>query len=110
MQAILAGSQPNANATATNTTMTLSRAYKQAILLLIITTAAAIDPSSSSLLRRNESESRRSLTQNTGSNINNNYVTHSEKHTFRTAFFGCCAAVGTLVGLLFFVDKEVSFS
>ena len=93
-----------------NTTMTSSRAYRQAFLLVLITTAAAIDPSSSSSssLLRSES-SRRSLTQKTGSNINNNYVTHSEKHTFRTAFLGCCAAVGTLVGLLFLVDKEVSF-
>jgi hypothetical protein len=69
-------------------------------LLLLVAALAAAD---SSTLRHQ----RRSLTK-TSSNINDNYVKNSEDHKLRTALFGCVAAVGTLVGLLFLVDKEVS--
>jgi hypothetical protein len=81
------------------TTMVASNMRRTALLMLLVTAACA-DPS----VAHHE---RRSLTK-TGSNINETYEHNSEGHTLRTALFGCLAAVGTLAGLLFLVDKDVS--
>jgi hypothetical protein len=81
--------------------MKTSRLLRSTILILL-GAAAAADSSSITPLRR-------SLTK-TSSNINDTYAKNSERHQFRNALFGSIAAVGTLVGLLFLVDREVSLS
>ena len=80
-------------------TMITARSARQTVLLLLLIVSTAASSSVQS--------EQRSLVQ-TGNTINDTYAKNSEGHTFRTALFGCVAAVGTLAGLLFLVDKEVS--
>ena len=74
---------------------------RRTLLLLFLIVAST---TAESTLRH----SRRSLANTSSGNIYDQYDKNSEgRSKFTTAFFGFVAAVGTLGGFLYLIDKEV---